>query len=418
MTVTLPRALADANWALSCSVCRATYPAFAAIEGCPSCAAAGRRSVLEVSLPALAPAAMGGGHRGMRRFAHLLPVASAAALVSLGEGDTPLVPSRAIGPRLGLRSLWFKNETANPTWSYKDRYVAVSISVAKALGYDRVAVSSTGNLGTSVAAYAAAAGMRCVFLAPPDAPKSVLQQAAIHGAQVVVTSWEGRLPLFEHLALTRGWFPVGLFLPRRVHNPFGVEGYKTIAHELVESLGRAPAAVLFPSARGNGLFGTWKGFVEARNLRQITTLPRMVSCQPIGANSLEVSLQRGVSEPVELPQIKSIAFSTMETVADRRALAAIRESRGHALSASDDEIVAALGELAREGLFVEPSCALPVACLPRLIAAGAIDPGEPIVCVLTAAGAKWAEHVPSLGPEPVTIEPTTAALDRWLERGS
>ncbi len=99
------------------------------------------------------------------------------------------------------------------------------VSVARSLGYDKVAVSSTGNLGVSVAAYAAAAGMRCIVIVPEQAPRSVIQQAGLCGADFLVTNWEGRLALFEHLALERGWFPIGLFLPRRVSNPFGIEGY-------------------------------------------------------------------------------------------------------------------------------------------------------------------------------------------------
>jgi len=357
------------------------------------------------------PAAKTTGGIGLPRFAHLLP--GGEDLVSLGEGDTPLLRSRRIGPRLGI-DLWFKNETVNPTWSYKDRYVAVSIGVARSLGYDRIAVSSTGNLGVSVAAYAAAAGMRCIVIIPDQAPRAVFQQAGLYGADVLITDWEARLTLFEHLALERGWFPIGLFLPRRVSNPFGIEGYKTIAYELIEQLGQTPAAVLFPSARGNGLFGTWKGFLEAKQSGRTQSTPRLVACQPAGADSLRVSLQQDAPSPVELPQIASIAFSTMEGLADGRALDALRASQGTALAASDPEILDAVAALGGEGLFVEPSSALPVACLTALIETGLVERSRPIVCVLTSAGSRWAEQVPPIGPEPTRLDASVASLDRWL----
>ncbi len=189
---------------------------------------------------------------------------------------------------------------------------------------------------------------------------------------------------------------------------------KTIAYELIEQLGETPEAVLFPSARGNGLFGTWKGFLEARQFGRSSSAPRMIACQPNGADSLRVSLQQDAPSPVELPQITSIAFSTMERVADSRALDAIRASRGTALAASDAEILDALAALGTEGLFVEPSSALPVACLPALIETGLVERARPIVCVLTAAGTRWTEQVPPIGPKPTRVDASVASLDRWL----
>jgi threonine synthase len=334
--------------------------------------------------------------------------------VSLGEGDTPLVASRIVGPRLGLSRLYFKNETVNPTWSFKDRYVAVTVSMARALGYRRAVVSSTGNLGVSAAAYCSAAGLSCLFLATPDAAGPLLSQARLHGAEVVRTSSEGRQVVFEHLARHRGWFPIGLFLRRPVHNPFGIEGYRPIAYEIVDELGAAPAAMLFPCARGNGLYGAWKGFRDAQRWGWASDVPAMVACQPIGANSLEVSLARGASDPVELPPARSIAASTCETVADRHALEAIRSSGGGAFSATEEEITRAVEDLGREGLCVEPSSALVVACLPRWLAL-ARPPGDtPIVCLLTATGTRWPAELARWDPGKAWIEPTADAVDQYL----
>ena len=352
---------------------------------------------------------------GLRRYADLLPGGHAAEWVSLGEGDTPLVVSRVIGPRLGLSRLYVKSETVNPTWSFKDRYVAVTVNVARTLGYRRAVVSSTGNLGVSAAAYCAAAGLTCLFLAPPDTAGPLLSQARLHGAQVVRTTSEGRQVVFEHLARHRGWFPIGLFLPRPVHNPFGIEGYRTIAYEVLEELGAAPVAMLFPCARGNGLYGAWKGFRDAQRWGWATAVPAMVACQPLGANSLEVSLRRGGADVIELPSAETLAASTSETVADRHALEAIRASQGTALSATDEELLRAMADLGREGLCVEPASALVVACLPRWLAIARPPADAPIVCVLTATGTRWPAELARWAPEQAWIEPTPDAVDRYLK---
>jgi len=348
------------------------------------------------------------------RYLDLLPGGDADDWVSLGEGGTNLQRSRVIGPRLGLGSLYFKNETTNPTWSFKDRYVAVTVNVARRFGFRRAVVSSTGNLGVSVAAYAAAAGMDCLFIALPGTARPILDQARLHGAHVVITGPQSRQEVFEHCARHEDWFPVGLFLDRPVQNPFGIEGYKTFAYEMIEALGRAPAAVLFPCARGNGLYGAWKGFREAREWGWASTLPAMVAGQPVGANSLEVSLGQGAERAVELPRIESVAFSAAETIADDHALAAIRESGGDALSVGDEEILDAARDLGREGLCVEASSALPVACLPRLLERRGFGADDPVVCVLTAAGMKWPEHLDLGGPPIVEVENDAHVLDAYL----
>lgn len=376
------------GWSLACEGCGRTHAAFAAFRGCPDCAREGLACVMQV---------VGD-----------LPSPPAPGVPTLGEGATPLVRAPRIAARLGVDELFFKLEGANPTGSYKDRYVAATLAAVLPFGVDRVVVSSTGNLGVSVAAYAAAAGMPCLFLAAAGLPRAALVQAQAHGALVAMTDAQRRNVLFEHAALARGWFPVGLRMPRRVCNPFGVEGYRAIATEVVAALGRAPGAMLFPCARGNGLFGAWRGFRAMPGPR-----PRMVACQPADANSIEASLRAGVEMPLELPPSASIAFSTRESQADPMALRAIREFGGTAASVGDAAILAAQAELARSGIFVEHSCALPLACLPGLLARGALRRDETIVCVLTASGVRWADQMPEFPPVP-EIAPTPAALDAFL----
>jgi threonine synthase len=256
--------------------------------------------------------------------------------------------------------------------------------------------------------------MDCVFLAKEGTTSPILNHARHHGAHVFVTSSEGYRGFAEHLTRSGEWFPVGLFMPWVISNPFGVEGYKTFAYEMIEDLGRTPEAVLFPCARGNGLYGAWKGFSDAFHWGWTDHKPRMVSCQPLVANSLAVSVDQDTELPVEIPPARSVAVSTCETVSSPHALDAIRVSQGAALSASENDILAAVDALAAEGLCVEAASALPVACLRALVEVGEIDPAAPIVCVLTAAGIKWPQDLSENGPPIVEIDDDPDTLDRCL----
>ena len=406
---------------LICHDCGGEFDIAPYFTGCPVCAQKGSLRVLEVAYLFEGnpfPPSDRANKKGLWRFSGLLPGGDSDNLISLGEGGTALVRSKAIGPKLGLENLYFKNEFTNPTWSFKDRYVSVTINVARRLGYTKTVVASTGNLGVSAAAFSAAANMKCLFIAPPEASPAILAQAHLHGATIAITPWEGRHQFLEYIAKNHNFFPISLFMPMPVHNPFGVEGYKTIGYEIIEDLGVSPAAVLFPCARGNGLYGTWKGFKEANEWGWVEQLPAMVSCQPIGANSLEESLCLGVSEPVELPPARSVATSTTETVSDSHALTAIRESQGTAVSASDDEILDAMQQLGREGLCVGAASALPVACLPKIVDSGLVKPKDTIVCVLTAAGIKWPDQLVNQGLSTIEVEPSADAIEEFLSRFS
>lgn len=379
------------QWLLRCDRCNSEFSFGAYVFGCPTCAAQGLCGVLECSFkPDPTPSFLNtaNGARGLSRYLQALPVSRLEQWISLGAGGTPLVLSQVVGPRLGLKRLYFKNETVNPTWSFKDRYVAVTANLARDFGYSRVVVSSTGNLGASAAAFAAALRLSCVFIASEEAPRAQLQQAAQYGSHVAVVSRDRRAQVFESLARTGGWFPIGLFLERSVQNPFGIEGYKSFAYEIIEELGSEPQMVAFPSARGNGLYGAWKGFKEAMKWGWTTNLPAMAACQPVRWNSMELSLAE-CPLPPSLPACGSVATSASEEIPSRQAIEAVRQSGGAAVSADDREILAAVTLLGQEGLCVEPAAALPVACLPKLLDRLNPSDARPIVCVLTGSGMKW-----------------------------
>ena len=402
----------DLGWSLHCQTCRARFPFGPMVRGCPDCAARGEVGLLELQRASLAPPAPRTG-RGLSRWLDMLPLPNRSDFLSLGEGGTALVPSRVIGKRLGVPELYFKLEQQNPTHSFKDRFVAVSMNAARAFGFRRVVVSSTGNLALSVAAYAAAAEMGCTIIVPRGLPANILAEANLYGARVAVIDRDLRFAALEAVSRQPDWFPLGLFLPRRVQNPFGVEGYRTFAYEVVEELEIAPAAMLFPCARGNGLYGAYKGFLDCRDAGWTTSLPRLVAAQPQGANSLEVSLCRDASEAIELPPFDSVAKSTSETVGSDDALRGIRHTGGTAVSAGEDAIRAAVVALGEEGLNVEAGSALPIACLPQLRDRGLLA-GGPVVCVLTATGLRWPEQAAWVHPrvtEVASVDAFTSLLD-------
>ena len=386
------------DWRLDCGVCGHRLPLGPHVHGCEACRATGRTSLLECMRVSEPPQARpSGGKRGLARYRHLLPSLPGPETPTMGEGGTGLVRSTHIGPRLGLRNLYFKLEQQNPTLSFKDRYVALTVDLAYRFGFRSTVVASTGNLGISVAAYSARYGMSCRFVAPTWLPDNMRAEAALHGAEVEFVPAEARFARFEQLAHTPGIFPVGLFMARTVQNPFGVEAYRTIAYEVIEELDEVPGAVLFPCARGNGLYGAWKGFRDARDWGWVASTPRMIACQPAAANSLEVSLERGSPTAIELPPADSVARSVCETIAADRALQALRESGGAAASVSDESIVDAVRELGKEGLNVEAGSATTIACLPKLISRQELQPESLVVCVLTGGGYRWPEQAAWVG---------------------
>jgi threonine synthase len=373
--------------------------------------------VLEASYPPDArplEAPFGPGREGFWGYAPRLPVPDAASRLTIGEGNTPLVRSRHIGLSLGLPELLFKCEGANPTLSFKDRYAAVTVSVAKSLGFKKVVVSSTGNYGAAVAAYAAVAGLTCVVLCADGVPPPVLEQIVHYGGEPVVIKGPDRFSLVEYLVNEHGWFPAGLFLETRVNNPFGVEGYKTIAWEIVRDLGDVPDAVAFPCARGNGLYGAWKGFRDLHDLGIIRRLPRMIACQPAGAATIAASLEAGTS--VKLTPPPSVGASINEERASARAVEAVRESEGAAVAVSDEAALAASRGLGAEGLWAEVSSAFALAGIEQLMESGDLTEEMRVVVALTGSGAKWATEALPGALTASRIHGTSAELEACLAK--
>ena len=323
---------------------------------------------------------------GIFRFWPLLPVENPELVISLYEGNTPLLNARHYSYRTGL-NMHLKNECLNPTGSFKDRYDGLSINVARGLGYDKVVCASTGNHALSVAAYAAAAGLSCRVIVANSASEQVLATLLACGAEVQVVAPQDRFAILSEEGKS-GAFPVGLFMPGPTTNPFGIEGYKTIAYEVFEQFEGVPDVVIFPCARGNGLYGAWKGFLEMKKLGLVESTPRMYGCQSTVAPSLVLAYDSALDSPAMVAPGETIADAISETVSSQQALDAIRESGGAAVGIEDDEIYEAVFQLGREGVFAEPSSAAVLAAATRLLDLGMVSPGEAVVAVVTSSGLK------------------------------
>jgi threonine synthase len=379
---------------LECLRCRATYREQRLFTGCPACAAQGAPVNLTVRLDlaplrGLRPEQVPTAPRGLWRFDALLPVDGARA-VSMGEGSTPLIRLERLGRRLGLPSLWAKDESRNPTWSYKDRLCSVAVTHAVECGARVIAIASTGNHGAATAAYAARAGLPCVIFTLASVPDTMKALMQAYGAAVVACpTSESRWALMREGVERFGWYPTGGFiLPPIGSNPWGVDGYKTIAYEIAEDLGwTAPDVVVVPSAYSDGLYGIWKGWEDLAALGLVKTRPRMVAAEPFGP--LAHALERGLEVPEPVAGGPSAAFSIASPFGTYQGLLALKASSGAGVRITDEGLFEAQRALAREeGIFAEPASIAALTAVMQLHGRKALAPEQTIVVVITSTGLK------------------------------
>ena len=354
--------------------------------------------------------------RAMGIFRHqwLLPVKGHQPPISLGEGSTPLVHLAELGSRLGLSQLFFKDESRNPTWSYKDRLAAVAVSHARESGASTVVVATTGNHGAAIAAYAAAAGLECVVLTLESVPSEMLALMQAYGARVVaLSSGPERWTLMRSAVDAFGWTPMsGLVDPPVGSNPFGIDGYKTIAYELVEDLGQPPDYVVVPTAYGDGLTGIYRGFLDLKELGRIDTTPRMVAAEPLGPYA--ASLADGGEIPLGVAPRASVAFSIASPIATFQGIQAIRHSDGAAVQIEhDSEITAAQQQLARVGLCVEASAAISLPVV-EYLSGDTLSEDDLVVLIGTSSGMKDIAGIARQHDDVATIAPDLDELTRAL----
>lgn len=403
---------------LECQRCGETYEPGTYPTGCRECLDAGAAGRLEVApdLESVDVAALPFGDGGERRtdmwrYRELLPLLPDDP-VTLGEGWTPLVEANGLS---ATADIYLKNETVNPTWSFKDRLNSLLLSNAVAgLGRTRVATSSTGNHGASTAAYARRAGAdEVVVLVPPETEPPLRAQIRAYGAKVAVTDYDERRPLLASLA-ERGWYPTVSVSKEYVSQPYGYEGYKTVAFELIEQLEAPPDVVVTAVGAGDGLYGTWKGFRELRELGVIDRTPKMVGVQPAERPSLTQAIDDGTDSVGTAPGPMPITTSTSGDTAGDHSLRAVRESDGGAYGIEREDVRAGMRAAGREGVVLEPASALTVAAVERAVDDGLVTPSDTVVCTATGAGVKWPEALTQAVGETPRVDPDLDALAREL----
>ncbi len=352
------------------------------------------------------------GPRSIWRYADLLPVADAAP-VDLGAGFTPLVRADRLAAELGLGELWIKDDTANPTGSFKDRVVSVALTKARQLGFKIAACASTGNLANSVAAHAARAGMESVVLIPNDLETAKVTMTSVYGGKVIAVegSYDDVNRLCAELTSEQ---PSWAFVNVNVRTYYA-EGSKTLAFEVAEQLGwKAPDHVVVPIGSGSQLTKVAKGFEELWKVGLLDEEPsvRISGAQAEGCSPVATAFAEGTDaiRPVKPHTIaKSLAIGNP---ADGwYALDAIRSSGGSCASVTDDEVIEGIRLLARtEGIFAETAGGVTIATLAKLSAQGIIRSDERVVALVTGHGLKTVEALSGTVHPTATIAPTLEAF--------
>jgi threonine synthase len=344
----------------------------------------------------------------IHRYAEHLPVSNSTPVVTLNEGNTPLIPAPNFVEAIGGRfELYLKYEALNPTCSFKDRGMTVAVSKAKERGAQIVICASTGNTSASAAAYAARARMKCVVLLPHGKiAQGKLAQALMYGATTI--SVEGNFD--EALRIVRELGDTGQVEVVNSINPVRIEGQKTAAFEICDQLGDAPDFHFLPVGNAGNITAYWKGYKEYHAAEKSDTLPRMFGFQAAGAAPI-VDGRR-----IEDPHTIATAIRIGNPASWQGANHAIAESNGYINKVTDDEILAAYRLVSRsEGIFVEPACGAPLAGLIKCAAQGMIPEGSLVTATMTGHGLKDPDTaISAAGFSPTVVEPTKEAVARIL----
>lgn len=350
------------------------------------------------------------------RYEPLLPLYSRSGPPVLRVGGTPLMHVKRLGEWLGLERLYLKDDTCNPTCSYKDRASIVALLRAKEIGAEIVTTASTGNAASSMAGMAASIGMECIIFVPENAPVPKLTQMLMYGAHVfrVRGTYDDAFDLCGKAVERFGWYNRSTGV-----NPYTVEGKKTAAFEIAEAFGwEVPEWVLVPTGDGNILGGIGKGFQELRALGWIGRLPRMVAVQARGSSAIAQAFGRGDKKAgsVEANTIAD-SISVGQPRDSIRALKVLYRSRGVAITVSDEDIMEASYALASlTGIFAEPSAAASLAGLKNMVEQKLVRPYERVVLMITGNGLKDVASAGKVVEMPPVIDPDPDALEEALKK--
>jgi threonine synthase len=380
---------------LDCTRCGKTWPAGQALGLCECGGPLFARYDLDKAAKNMRP-----GHLALRestlwRYDDVLPVDNPDFRVSLGEGFTPLLSARRLGSTIGIPRLSVKDESGNPTGSFKARGLALAVSMAKSLGATDVCLPSAGNAGSALGAYAARAGIKAHVFVPRDIARMFVMETAAYGAEVVevdgLITDAGRV--CAERAAANGWYQCAT-----LKEPYRVEGKKTMGYELAEQFGwKLPDAIIYPTGGGTGLIGMWKAFQEMEVMGFVgPARPRMYAVQAEGCAPIVKAFAEGRNdaEPWANAQTLAHGLRVPSAIGDFLILRALRESRGAGIAVSDDEIIQGVKDAAaNEGLFMAPEGGACVAALRKLRASGHLSADDAVVIFNTGTGYKYVDNM-------------------------
>ena len=386
--------------------------------GCPKCESEGVNcnytTIYDLSkayLPEAHPEA------GIWSYKPFYPVDDNTREISLHEGNTPLIHLKSLGERLGLNMLYVKDESRNPTLSFKDRLCSVAVTKAVQDNAPGVVISSTGNHGASAAAYAAKAGKPCILFTIPEVPDTMKTFMLVYGAAVVMVPTPlDRWKLMQVCVQKLGWAPISNFVsPPIGSNCYGIDGYKSMAFEVYRQLqNTAPDVVIFPTAYSDGLYGFYKGMQDLQELKLISRLPKMVGSEVFG--SMEQTLASHADRPVAVGSSWSVSFSIARSVCTWQGLESVVSTNGYARCSNDAETLKMQSLLARtEGLYAENSSVTALVVAGKLAAEGKIGPDDKVVAVLTSTGLKDPVTTQKNMPDVPHINPNMDELRKTLD---
>lgn len=377
---------------LECSFCHREYEARKLHNVCTDC---GKPLLVRYDLKRigkfLSRQTLFGRRADLWRYREVLPVRREDNIVTLGEGWTPLHHAKHLGAALGLSELYVKDESLNPTQSFKARGMSVAVSMAKELGVKKIAAPSAGNAAGALAAYCAHAGLEAFLFMPRDTPRANVIECEVTGADV--TLMDGLITDCGAEVARRkeeeGWFDVST-----LKEPYRVEGKKTLGYEIAEQLAWVlPDVIIYPTGGGTGLVGMWKAFDEMQELGWIDEKrPRMVTVQAAGCAPIVRAFEKGERFAEEFPDAATVAsgLRVPKAIGDFLILDAIRESEGTAIAVADEELIAGARELGRrEGIFAAPEGGACVPALRKLLERGKVKPNERVVLFNTGSGIKY-----------------------------
>lgn len=377
---------------LECSFCHREYEAKRLHNVCTEC---GKPLLVRYDLQRIAKfitkPALFTRSPSLWRYREVLPVRREDNIVSLGEGWTPLLHAKSLGASLGMRELYVKDESLNPTQSFKARGMAVAVSMAKELGARKLAAPSAGNAAGALAAYCARAGLEAFLFMPRDTPRANVIECEVAGAHVTLI--DGLITdCGAEVARRReaeGWFDVST-----LKEPYRVEGKKTLGYEIAEQAAwTLPDVIIYPTGGGTGLVGMWKAFDEMQQLGWISEKrPRMISVQAAGCAPIVRAFAAGERFAEEILNAATVAsgLRVPKAIGDFLILDALRESGGTAIAVTDEELIDGAREMARvEGIFAAPEGGACLPALKKLLEKGEIDRSEKVVLLNTGSGVKY-----------------------------